>query len=154
MNQKQPINALLCFSRQETQTPEEVFEMIQERMITMLGCSYYQKGIGIFNWNPNSKATYEEIEAITDWQHSSIDLTVKDFDRLGEVVGLSITEVLGYPHISPEYKEQIENQLSGEMNQVSDFDTNGFDPAAIFVILSTLDEIDDFVTQKKILINK
>lgn len=148
MSHKKQLNPVLCFARKENQTQEQVLEMIQERMITMLGCSYYDKGIGIFNWNPSSKATYEEIEAITDWQHSSLALSVKDFDRLGEAVGLSITEVLGYPNISPEHQSELEKQLPMDETQIGEFNANGFDPVSVYVILSTLDEIDNFVTQK------
>lgn len=146
-------NPLLCFARRPTQTPEEVFDMLQERMITMLGHSYYEKGINLINWSPRCSTSFSEIEEISDWQNSNLVLTVKDFDRLGECVGLSITEVLGYPNVSEQHKKEIDLQITeNDQSQGfsnSEYDRNGFDPASIFVILSSLDIIDEMATQLK-----
>lgn len=146
-------NPLLCFARRPTQTPEEVFDMLQERMITMLGHSYYEKGINLINWSPRCSASFSEIEEISDWQNSNLVLTVKDFDRLGECVGLSITEVLGYPNISEKNKKEIviqftKNDQSKDFSN-SEYEINGFDPASVFVILSSLDLIDEMAIQLK-----
>jgi len=144
-------NPLLCFARRASQTPEEVFDMLQERMITMLGHSYYEHGINLINWSPDSSATFDEIEKISNWQNSSLILSVKDFDRLGECVGLSITEVLGYPNISEEQSNEIDKQLEQGTDpdgfSREDYKTNGFEPSSVFVILSSLDILDDMAIQ-------
>lgn len=134
---------ILCFARNSTQTPEEVFEMLQERMTTALGISYFHKGISLFNWKPENAATLDEMEVLSDWQHSHLTLTVPDFDRLGEPVDLSIGDILGSPKIWEDQKREL-------MKQFDDNDDPDFiDPVITFVILSAIETIDEMAKNKK-----
>lgn len=134
---------ILCFSRNPMQTPEDVFDMLQERMITMLGCAYSEKGLSLINWTPASAATYAEADALSGWQTSSVILDADDFDRLGEPVNLSMADVLGTPRIDKGLKKEIESQLNIEPV------TEGLDPVTIFIALAAFEYVDEIAKRRK-----
>jgi hypothetical protein len=135
---------ILCFAINQHQTPEEVFEMLQHRMVTMLGYEYYRNGISLINWKPDHDATLEEMELIVNWYETDPAFKVEDFDRLGECVNLSIADVLGQPRIEPSDRRAIEKSFMGNDNDDPDF----IDPVVTFVVLSALEKIDELAEQK------
>ena len=132
------IDPLMCFARSPTQTPDEVFVMFQERMMTLLGYAYATHGFCLTNWTPFSDASKSEIEAIMDWHHFTMGMTCKDFDRLGEKVDLSMKDVLGRPILTSA-------QYIGIQHQFGPFDQKEgmFDPVLAAVALMAMDRIDD-----------
>ena len=131
---------ILCFARNARQTPDEVFDMLQERMMALLGKAYADKGMGTCVWD--GKASEEESGALSDWQASSVLLTAEDFDRLGAPLGLSMADVLGRPRVPKAYGDAIARRIKASRDA-------GIDPVACFVTLSAFDRIGDMVADRK-----
>lgn len=132
---------LLCFARNPRQTPEEVFDMLQERMITLLGIKYAEKGADLYCMS-DDQVDKAKMLAISDWQTSTLCLDTGDFDRLGTKVGLSITDVLGRPRMTQFQKEAISKAV-GQHDDIS------LDPTIAFVTLAVFDRIDDMVREQR-----
>ena len=132
---------ILCFARDESQTPDEVFDMLQERMMTLLGKTYSDKGVGSFRWVPDGVASQDELAAIADWQASSMILATEDFDRLGGKFGLSMADVLGRPRIPKAYQDAVRRKVR--------IKGSCLDPVVSFVTLAAFDQIDEMARQRK-----
>lgn len=132
---------ILCFARNARQTPEEVFDMLQDRMMTLLGRAYAEHGIGKCLWMPEDKASKQEVATIADWQSSSMILGTEDFDRLGGAVNLSMSDVLGRPRIPARVQEAVLKRIKPE--------TPGLNPVVSFVTLAAFDQIEEMVKQRR-----
>lgn len=132
---------LLCFARNNHQTPDEVFDMLQERMITMLGYAYQKR-----QTTSASDATSIEMPRLTQWRRGQALLNVKEFDKIGEPIGLSIADVLGFPNIDPACRKSIEQQINVSTH-------HGLDYVAAYVTIAALDSIDLMVAQRRDMID-
>lgn len=122
---------LLCFARSAQQTPDEVFDMLQERMKTMLGLKLQEErcsGSSGKNSSPASKK-------LIDWRRSSDIISAKEFDKVGQKYGLSMADVLGCPVIRPEDRKEIAKSFVHT-------DSKGFDPVAVLVTLTVFDRLE------------
>ena len=133
---------ILCFARNPRQTPDEVFDMLQERMMTLLGKAYSDKGVGLCNWVGVEQADETELAALADWQASSLVLDSFDFERLGAQTGLSMVDVLGRPKVTPEQRKAV-------LNAVVQNDGGSFDPVIAFVTLSVFERIDEIARERR-----
>jgi len=131
------LSAIMFFARHPTQTPDEVFNMLQERMIAMLWCKYFLCG-----------STYQADQWLSNWQKDIIVLSTDDFERLGAPVNLSINDVLGKPDISPSLRHEIERQLDTPPIQ------DGIDPVLALIMLSFFEEFNTMAKLRKELINE
>jgi len=134
---------LLCFARYPTQTPDEVFDMLQERMMTMLGYAYAEKGISFLNWTPDSPVSYSEMDAISYWHSTPMTLSTEDFDRLGKSVDLSMADVLGTPKVEPYMHKAIAKSLD-----VPD-DSGSLDPVVSLITLAVFDRFNEIARQRQ-----
>ena len=87
---------LLCFARTEDQTPDEVFDMVQERMKTLIG-----KAI---SFPKDSKGKIcdglLELSDLWDWSHGDQPINTSDFFMVGKNFGIGIEDVLGTPTVN------------------------------------------------------
>lgn len=131
---------LLCFARTKDQTADEVFDMLQERMKTMLGvhvqedCKKYP--VSFEKVNPSI------VMHLTDWRRTGMVIGVDDFDAIGKKYGLSMADVLGSPVIHQADRKEISKAFEGT-------DSPGLDPVAAFVTLATFDRLEWITAQRK-----
>lgn len=127
---------ILCFARSEDQTPDEVFDMIQERMKTLLG-----NVISGRESNVVGMCDGDEFEELKNWNRGKAALSTNDFYRLGGGYGLEVADVLGKPKIAERDRQEI----------LSQFEKNGtqLDAAIAYVTLATMDRIDEMAKERK-----
>ena len=148
---KKPFNALMCFASSDQQTPDDVFNMIQERMRTVVGIALntigdeYEKRLASC-----VSSGFPSVESLKDWHHGEILFSPKCFDEAAASLRLSTADVLGAPSISDTDWFAIQKAWTFQSRKdEAPLDYNGLDPAAIFVIFLTLDEIDNKVQERQ-----
>ena len=142
MRHVEGFDPILCFARNDHQTVDEVFDMLQERMMTLLGKVYIDNGVGICYFVDESQASKEEIATILDWQTSSILLSPGDFERMGGDFGLTMLDVLGHPKISDAIKKVIASKFKPQGDGT-------IDPVQALVTFAAFDKIDEMVKERK-----
>jgi len=145
-------DALLCFARSNLQTPDEVFDMIQERMRMAIGTAL--KELSEYNLMYNlaqyeawfkAQSTNESptIDDLKSWHCGEVLFKTKFFDaNIHFLNGGSIADVMGVPSIS-----QIDRLNISQV--VADGKDSKIDPVAAFVVLAALNRIDEIVDERK-----
>lgn len=134
---------LLCFARSKHQTPDEVFDMLQERMRTIVGTSLASKGDEYEKWLVSkTNIGWPSVGSIKDWQHGDLIFDSNCFDAFASYLGVSIADVMGTPVIA-EDDQLIIGKTIGSTSEA------GLDPVSIFVVLAALDRIDEIAEDRR-----
>jgi hypothetical protein len=130
---------LFCFARSKDQNEKEIFDMIQDRMRTLLGYAFTKNEITSIS-TPDSDSLCNLIADLPVWQQSTEVWTVKDFEEVGKNFKLSMADVLGHPNISEADYKTVADAL-----ECSKQEKTTIDPVLAFVVLSSLERIDELV---------
>lgn len=127
-------NPLLCFASEASQTAEEVFNMLQDRMETLLKYAYNKdkQGQGHGCRCLDKNINHAILSKITNEPHSVI-LDSREFEALGSPFHLSMPDVMGTPHIPENYRRSIMQGIK---------ECGSLDPAAALVSFAALDQFD------------
>lgn len=125
-------NPILCFANDASQTAEEVFKMLQDRMATLLAYAYRKAKQGHGCRCLDKNINHSILDKIANDQHSVV-LGSREFEELGNPFHLSMPDVMGTPHVPENYRRSIMQDIT---------ECGSLDPAAALVSLAALDQFD------------